>query len=165
MSVTALTVRRTLRDGDAEAIVDLHDRVYRAEYDRNDEFVAAVARKLAAACEAGWPENGGGVWLVEHEGRVAGSVALTDEGDGVGWVRWVVFGPEVRGHGLGRALIAELIDEARAQGMKRLELETFSALTTAARIYRRAGFLVTWARERDDWGPSVTYQHYEMSLR
>jgi hypothetical protein len=48
--------------------------------------------------------------------------------------------------------------------MKRLELETFSALTTAARIYRQAGFLVTWARERDDWGPPVTYQHYELPL-
>jgi GNAT superfamily N-acetyltransferase len=165
MSVGALVVRRTLQDGDVEAIVDLHDRVYRTEYDRNDEFVAAVARKLDAARAAGWPEQGGAVWLVEHEGVVAGSVALTDEGDGVGWVRWVVFGPEVRGQGLGRVLIAELIDEARAQGMRRLELETFSALTTAARIYRQAGFLVTWARERDDWGPAVTYQHYELPLR
>jgi ribosomal protein S18 acetylase RimI-like enzyme len=165
MSVSAITVRRTLRDWDVEAIVDLHDRVYRGEYGRNDVFVAAVERKLHAARAAGWPELGGAVWLVEHEGKVAGSVAFTDEGDGAGWVRWVVFAPEVRGQGLGRALIGELIDEARAQGLKRLELETFSDLTTAARIYRRAGFLVTWARERDDWGPTITYQHYEMPLR
>jgi GNAT superfamily N-acetyltransferase len=166
MSVSELSrIRRTLRDGDAHAIVDLHDRVYRAEYDRNDVFVAAVERKVHAAVAAGWPDRGGAVWLVELEGSVAGSVALTDEGDGIGWVRWVVFAPEVRGQGLGRALIAELIDEARAQGMKRLELETFSALTTAARIYRQAGFLVTWARSRDDWGPEITYQHYELPLR
>jgi GNAT superfamily N-acetyltransferase len=164
MSVSATTVRRTLADGDVEAIVELHDRVYRAEYDRNSEFVAAVARKLEAARAAGWPERGA-VWLVEQDGSVAGSVALTDEGDGVGCVRWVVFAPEVRGQGLGRELIAELVEEARALGMRRLELETFSALTTAARIYRQAGFLVTWARERDDWGPAVTYQHYELSLR
>jgi GNAT superfamily N-acetyltransferase len=161
---TAISIRRALRDGDLEAIVDLHDRVYRSEYDRNDEFVAAVARKLEAARAAGWPERGGAVWIVEHDGSVAGSVALTDEGDGVGWVRWVVFGPEIRGLGLGRQLISELVGEARARGMKRLELETFSALTTAARIYRQAGFLVTWARERDDWGPPVTYQHYELPL-
>src|SRR5581483_12075582 len=114
-------------DRDAEAIVALHDRVYRAEYDRNDEFVAAVARKVAAARAAGWPELGGAVWLVERDGVVAGSLGLTEEGDGVGWVRWFVFAPEVRGHGLGRRLVAELVHTARVNGMARLELETFSA--------------------------------------
>jgi GNAT superfamily N-acetyltransferase len=166
MSVTSpISIRRTFGDGDADAIVALHDRVYRAEYECNDEFVAAVARKLAAARAAGWPESGGAVWLVEHEGEVAGSLGLTDEGGGVGCVRWFVFAPEVRGHRLGRTLLDELLAHARAAGFKRLELDTFSALTTAARIYRAAGFLVTSASERDDWGPTVIYQHYELKLR
>ena len=150
---------------DAEAIVALHDRVYRAEYGRNDAFVAAVAGKVAAARAAGWPDLGGAVWLVERDGVVAGSLGLTDEGDGVGWVRWFVFAPEVRGHGLGRRLVAELVHTARVNGMARLELETFSALTRAAQIYRDAGFAVTWERERDDWGPKITYQHYALVLR
>jgi GNAT superfamily N-acetyltransferase len=152
-------------DRDAEAIVALHDRVYRAEYGRNDEFVAAVARKVAAARAAGWPELGGAVWLVERDGVVAGSLGLTDEGDGVGWVRWFVFAPEVRGHGLGRRLVAELVHTARVNGMARLELETFSALTSAARIYRDNGFAVTGEHEREDWGPTITFQHYVLQLR
>ncbi len=166
MSVTSpISIRRTFGDGDADAIVALHDRVYRAEYERNDEFVAAVARKLAAACAAGWPHDAGAVWLVEHEREVAGSLGLTDEGGGVGCVRWFAFAPEVRGHGLGRTLVDELLAHARAAGFRRLELDTFSALTTAARIYRGAGFLVTSASEREDWGPTITYQHYELKLR
>jgi RimJ/RimL family protein N-acetyltransferase len=161
---TPVSIRRTLREGDADAVVALHDRVYRSEYERNDAFVAAVAAAVRRAVAAGWPASGGGVWLVEHEGSVAGSLGLTDEGDGLGYVRWVVLGPEVRGRGLMRLILGELLEQARAAGMTRLELDTFSALTAAAHLYRSAGFRVTAGRERDDWGPTITYQHYELLL-
>jgi GNAT superfamily N-acetyltransferase len=160
-----ISIKRSLGDGDADAIVALHDRVYRADWDRNDEFVAAVARSVASARAAGWPGSGGAVWLVELDGRLAGSLGLTDEGAGVGHVRWFVFEPELRGRGLGRSLLEELLADARAAGMQRLELETFSALSTAARLYRAAGFEVISARERDDWGPPISYQHYRLELR
>ena len=48
--------------------------------------------------------------------------------------------------------------------MRRLELGTFSALSTAARIYRGAGFRVTDEYERTDWGPPITFQHYALDL-
>jgi hypothetical protein len=44
-------------------------------------------------------------------------------------------------------------------------LETFSALRTAAHLYRDAGFRVVWEREIDIWGPPIVYQHYELRLR
>ena len=55
-----------------------------------------MAESVAAAVDRGWPE-GGGVWIVERNGKVAGSVALTDEGDGVGKIRWVLLAPDLRG--------------------------------------------------------------------
>lgn len=55
--------------------------------------------------------------------------------------------------------------KARADGLHRLELETFSALAAAARIYRAAGFRLQWDRERGDWGPPIVYQGYELELR
>jgi GNAT superfamily N-acetyltransferase len=75
-----------------------------------------------------------------------------------------VLEPALRGQGLGGRLIAELLAEARTQAMQRLELVTFSALTTAARIYRGAGFEVIASRDRDDWGPTITFQHYALEL-
>ena len=159
-----ICVRRELGDGDADGIVALHDRVYRAEYGRSEAFVAAVAANVAACRAAGWPERGG-VWLVEREGGVLeGSLGLTAEPDGTGRVRWFVFAPQLRGSGLGRRLLAELLAEARAAGMKRLELETFSALRAAGHLYRDAGFDVISARDRDDWGPRISYQHYRLDL-
>jgi RimJ/RimL family protein N-acetyltransferase len=159
----AYRIRRELRPGDAEAIVALHERLYPAEHQRNGAFVAAVAESVAAAVERGWPA-GGGVWIVERDGKVAGSVALTDEGDGVGKIRWVLLEPALRGAGLGRRLIGEAVDRARELGMRRLELDTFSALRAAAKLYRDAGFRVVGARERSDWGPTITYQQYELEL-
>ena len=156
-------IRRELRPGDAEAIVAMHDRLYPAEYERNDAFVAAVADSVAKAVAAGWPD-GGGVWIVERDGSHAGSVALTDEGDGIGKVRWVLLEPSLRGLGLGRRLIGEAVDRARELGMRRLELDTFSELRAAAKLYRDAGFRVVGSRERADWGPPILYQQYALDL-
>jgi GNAT superfamily N-acetyltransferase len=161
-----ISIRREMREGGAEAIVALHERVYCAEWDRNQAFVEVVAANVAACRAAGWPENAGGVWLVEREGgELVGSLGLTAEADGTGRVRWFVFAPGVRGCGLGRRLLAELLDTARAAGMRRLELDTFGDLRAAAHLYRSAGFEVVSARERDDWGPPITYQHYRLDLR
>jgi ribosomal protein S18 acetylase RimI-like enzyme len=160
-----ITIRRELRPGDAQAIVDLHRRVYCPEYERNEQFVTAVAESLAGRIALGWPAAGGAVWLVERGGRVAGSMGLTIEGQGVGQIRWVVLEPSLRGHGLGRALLDEALTTARAAGMRMLRLDTFSALKAAGHLYRQAGFRVVWERERDDWGPRITYQGYELHLR
>jgi|SRR5579884_172236 len=161
-----ITTRRQLQPGDDAAIAELHRRVYQPEYGMNDEFVARVAEGARRAIARGWPRTGGAVWLVERAGEpeLAGSLALTDEGDRRGQVRWFVLVPELRGQGLGRALLEQLLASARAAGMRRLELETFSALTSAAHLYREAGFRAVWERERTDWGSPITYQHYELEL-
>ena len=117
------------------------------------------------AIARGWPDAGGGVWLVEREQSLSGAVALTDEGAGTGRVRWFVLSQELRGRGVGRSLLRELLAAARAAGMRRLELETFSALTAAAHLYRDAGFRIVGSRPTDQWGPPIIMQRYELELR
>ncbi len=160
-----VVIRRELRLGDAEAIAELHRRVYQPEFGMNDEFVAGVAAGVRDAVAGGWPESAGAVWLVERSGELAGSLALTVEpAAGSGRVRWFVLDRSLRGHGLGGTLIGELLARARAAGLAELELETFAALSVAARIYRAAGFRVVSERERTDWGRPITYQRYELQL-
>ena len=160
---TAYGLRREVRPGDAEAIVDLHRRVYSVEYAMEEPFVEGVAQTVTEACERGWPE-GGGAWLVDGAEGLAGCLGLTAEGNGAGKIRWVVLQPELRGLGLGRRMITEAVDEARRLGMTRLELHTFAALTTAGAIYKELGFEVVGAEEMDAWGPRITYQHYLLNL-
>jgi GNAT superfamily N-acetyltransferase len=164
-ATTDLRIRDELQDGDTDGVIELHRAVYQPEYGMNDVFVARVAEGVHAAYAAGWPEQSGAVRLIDVGDRLSGCVALTEESEAVGRIRWVVLMPELRGLGLGRRLIGELVDEARAAGWHTLQLETFSRLSVAARIYRDLGFRVVSERERRDWGPPILYQHYELRLR
>jgi ribosomal protein S18 acetylase RimI-like enzyme len=160
------TIRRELRPGDLGAIVAHHGELYGREYGVDSEFEAMVAAAVARAGERGFPADGEAIWIVELDGRHAGSIALTDEGDGLAMLRWVTLDPELRGRGLGRELISEAIEAARAQGYPKLALETFSDLRAAARIYRSFGFEAVWEDTRPRWGrPSITYQRYELSFQ
>src|SRR5918911_1719738 len=81
----SILIRRTLRPEDAAGIAELHRRVYAPEYGMNDVFVARVAEGVLDVTAAGWPETGGGVWLIDGEQcELDGCLALTPEADGVG---------------------------------------------------------------------------------
>jgi ribosomal protein S18 acetylase RimI-like enzyme len=160
-----IEMRRECRPGDLEAVVDLHERLYPAEFGVDAEFVHHVAARVADVEAAGFPREREAIWLLDVGGELAGSVALTDEGDGTGYVRWYLIDPTLRGRGLGRRLLSELVAEARAAGYLRLHLETFSELRTAAAIYRDAGFRVVSEETGPRWGREITYQHYELDLQ
>jgi len=164
--MTSPTIRRDLRPGDLEAILEHHGRQYSREYGVDSSFEAHVAAGLANAAMRGFPRAGEAIWIVERDGAHAGSLALTDDGDGEAWVRWFLLDPAVRGHGLGRRLVDELVAAAREGGYERLVLETFSDLQTAAHLYRSHGFRVTDSETGPRWGRAeLTYQRYELALR
>ena len=163
--IEQVDIRTDVRPGDLDAIVALHAQLYPAEYGVDSEFVAHVADRVADAVAAGFPREREAAWVIERDGEFAGSIVLTDEGAGTGYVRWVLFDPRVRGRGLGRRLLGELIEHARGLGYRRLHLETFSDLRAAAALYRDAGFRVVAEETGPRWGrPEITYQHYELEL-
>ncbi|HJR65791.1 MAG TPA: GNAT family N-acetyltransferase [Gemmatimonadaceae bacterium] len=61
-------------------------------------------------------------------------------GSGVGELKRMYVAPDVRGHGIGRALLTRLEEEARALGLTRLVLETGTRQAEALALYRNAGF-------------------------
>jgi ribosomal protein S18 acetylase RimI-like enzyme len=159
------TIRTELRQGDMEEIVAHHRRVYGPEYGVDSRFGDFVAEAVARAQEGGFPSEREAIRIVELDGKHVGSMALTDEGDDEAAIRWVVLSPEVRGRGLGRRLLSELLELAKEHGYRRVWLETFSELTAAAHLYLDAGFVVTDADTAPRWGrESITMQRYELEL-
>src|SRR5919204_2517244 len=132
-----VSIRRKLQPGDLGAIVEHHGRQYAGEYGVDSSFEAHVAAAVARAALRGFPRDNEAIWIVEREGRHAGSLAMTDEGDGVACIRFFVLDSDLRGSGLGTRLLDELLDEARANGFEKAVLETFSDLTAAAHLYGR----------------------------
>jgi len=159
------TIRRELRAGDLGMIVAHHGRVYGEEYGVDSTFEGHVAATVARAAARGFPSRREAICLVEVEGEHAGSLALTDEGNGEASIRWFALSPEVRGHGLGRRLLGEMLARAAEAGYARVRLETFSELEAAAHLYRDHGFELVSADTAPRWGRErITYQRYEMEL-
>ena len=160
------TVRRELRSGDLGAIIAHHGAVYAAEHGVDATFESHVAASVAAAGKRGFPSEREAIRIVELGSEHAGSIGLTDEGGGLATLRWVLIDPRLRGRGLGRRLITELVEEAEWAGYDRVGLETFSELRTAAGIYRGLGFEVLGAETGPRWGRAeITYQHYERGFQ
>ena len=163
--MTEASIRDELRPGDMEAIVAHHRRIYGEEYAVDSRFGDFVAAALARAAERGFPTERETIRIVELDDQHAGSIGLSDEGDGEAAIRWVVFSPEVRGNGLGRRLLGEMLAFAEEHGYRRVWLETFSELEAAAHLYRDHGFVVTSADTAPRWGrESITMQRYELEL-
>jgi GNAT superfamily N-acetyltransferase len=160
-----VNIRRDLRAGDLGKIVAHHGRQYAAEYGVDSTFEAMVAASVARAGSRGFPGPREGLWLVELEGELYGSMAYTDEGDGTAMVRWVLLDPALRGRGLARRILDELLAEVESHGFSRVCLETFSDLRVAAHLYLSRGFEVVSAEIGPRWGRAeITYQRYELEL-
>ena len=159
------TVRSELRAGDMDSIVAHHRKVYGEEYRVDSRFGDFVATAVARATERGFPTEREAIRIVELDGEHVGSIGLSDEGNGEAAIRWVVLSPEVRGMGIGRRLVGEMLEFAEREGYHRVWLETFSELTTAAQLYRDHGFVVTAADTAPRWGrEAITMQRYELEL-
>jgi putative acetyltransferase len=78
--------------------------------------------------------------LVDESGVVVGCGGLYPYAPGTVELRKMYFRPSVRGRGMGRKLLDDLIAEARRRGFRRIELETASNLVAAIALYERAGF-------------------------
>jgi GNAT superfamily N-acetyltransferase len=163
MEVHDVVVRRELGLGDVDAIGDLHDRVYRSEYGAGERWVQMIRSAIERAVQRG-KRALGSVWLVERDGRLIGSLALVLECPRVGKLDWFVLDADLRGRGLDRRLVSELIAEARSREMEKLKIDTFTKLTAAARIYRAAGFSVVWQQATDWHGERVIHELYELTL-
>ncbi len=72
--------------------------------------------------------------------ETVGCGALTFQDDGFAEVKRVWVAPSARGLGLGRRIMAELEDRARAAGVRTLRLDTNGNLTEAIGLYRKLGY-------------------------
>lgn len=73
--------------------------------------------------------------------RAVGTVALRHDGNGVYELTKMAVEPELRGRGIGRALLLAAIDCHRGLGGSELYLESSSLLKPALALYESAGFV------------------------
>lgn len=82
----------------------------------------------------------GSLLIAYSDNQKAGCVALRDLGDGICEMKRMFVRPEFRGRGVGLALAARILENARTLGYCCMRLDTSHRQTEAMRLYRRIGF-------------------------
>lgn len=103
-------------------------------------------------------------WTAWNGDTLLGFGALKELDDAHGEVKSMRAAPAARGKGVGRALLAHIVGEARQRGYRRLSLETGTASLHAPAIslYRSAGFTSCGAFA--DYQPSPHNQFFCLDL-
>ena len=95
-------------------------------------------------------ESGGRLYVAEVDGEAVGVGGLKLLSGTVGEIKRMFVRPAARGLGVGRAIVQQLIDDARALGCTTIYLESASFMHTAHALYGSVGFV-----------PSETYEGRE----
>jgi GNAT superfamily N-acetyltransferase len=85
-------------------------------------------------------EPGGRILLAVRDGQTIGCCALIRMAEDEYEVAKMAVAPAAQGGGIGRTLLAAVIEVARESGAQRLFLETNHVLTPAIRLYESLGF-------------------------
>ena len=125
-----------------------------------ERHVAALAEIEKACFHAPWSEamlreelDKGIFLVVERDGQAIGYVGcqtVLDEG----YITNVAVSPDCRRQGVGRALIEELAQRARAQGLSFVTLEARASNAPAIALYEGAGFVHVGVRKNFYTAPS-----------
>ena len=166
---------RPPRPGDLGWIVERHGAFYAAEYGLDQRFEALVARicgdfvdQFQPGREACWiaargDERLGSVMLVQarHE---TNDGATGEPRAGVAKLRLLLLEPHARGLGLGKRLVRQCSDFARAAGYERIVLWTQSELAAARALYAAEGYRLVHSATGHGFGIDVVNETWELTL-
>lgn len=162
---------RPPQPGDLGWLIERHGAIYAAEFGLDARFEALVARicadfvdRLKPECEACWiaargADRLGAVMLVQARDDANGRVRA-----GVAQLRLLLLEPHARGLGLGKRLVRQCSEFARAAGYKRVTLWTQSALTAARAIYAAEGYQLVSSEALNSFGQDVISERWELVL-
>lgn len=157
------TIRTGLKPGDLGYITYLHGKIYADEYDFDTSFEPYVARPLSEFCLAE-DKSRQCIWIIEHKGKIVGSIAIVDAGNDEAQLRWLLLTEETRGKGLGKLLVMNALDFCGEKEFKNVFLWTIDALGKARSLYTRNGFKLTEEDRHVIWGVEVNEQRFDLRL-
>jgi DNA-binding MarR family transcriptional regulator/GNAT superfamily N-acetyltransferase len=162
---------RPHQPGDLGWIIERHGAVYSAGYGLDARFEALVARICADFIDHFKPGREA-CWIAARGLERLGSVMLVQARDdasgrvrpGVAQLRLLLLEEHARGLGVGKRLVRQCSDFARAAGYKRIVLWTQSALAAARAIYAAEGYRVISSEAINSFGQDVISERWEKLL-
>ena len=132
-----VVVRIAEGSSDLEAVRDLWKEYWRS-LDLPDDF-QDFGEELKGLPGV-YAQEGGALLLAWNGTTAAGTIALRRLNHRAGEVKRLYLRPAFRGLGLGRYLLEQVIERARAIGYEALYADTLPVMTDALGLYARLGF-------------------------
>lgn len=149
--------------GDMGWIVHRQAVLYAQEYQWNGEFEAMIA-EICGKFILQFQADKECCWIAERAGTILGSAFVVHQSDDIAKLRMVYVEPAARGTGLGRRLVEECIEFARAKGYRTLTLWTNGNLTAARKLYESLGFILIKAEEHQSFGHDLIGENWDLAL-
>lgn len=158
-------VLRPHRIGDMGWVVYSEAVGYAEQYGWDESFEALVARIAQEFIESFDPARER-CWVAELDGQHVGHIFLVKHPTepGAAKLRLLFVDRSARGRGLGETLVNECIRFARTTGYRKVVLWTQSILTSAHRIYQKAGFRLVKEEPHHSFGHDLIGQEWELNL-
>lgn len=154
---------RAPRPGDLGWVISRNGALYAEEYGWDASYEALVARIVADYVDGHDPARES-AWLAEVDGDPVGCVFVVREDDETARLRLLLVEPSVRGMGIGGRLVEECLRFARRAGYRRMVLWTNDVLTSARRIYQRAGFELVESDKHHSFGHDLVGETWARDL-
>lgn len=106
-----------------------------------EDFYSAIETD-GASLPGKYAPPAGCLLLALVDGEAAGTGAFLDYGNDTCEMKRMYVDPRYQNHGIGRALVGKLVDEARNSGYSRMILETGPRQLAAQKLYAALGFKV-----------------------
>ncbi len=155
---------------DAVAVARLHARSWQATYRGliPDEIIARVVRGEATRAERfrelfGDPDNERRGWVATHQEAVVGMAISCpshdpDASDRTGEIEAIYLDPDFIGRGIGRSLLAHVVNDLRDQGFEEATLWVLDSNTRARRFYEAAGWRFDGSTKEDERPGGVLHE-------
>lgn len=165
-----LSLRRLSSIDDLAGVVTLMsgyvDEIRRNLSDRHGVTLEAATPDASLLMEiAGLLEPPRSLYLAEVDGRPAGTGGLRPLDREVAEIKRMYVDSGFRGHGIARAVLQRLIDDARMAGYRELQLETGAWMVEAHALYRSCGFVDSPAFPDPEFGCHPGFEHLARYMR
>ena len=137
---------RSHQQDDISWIISKHGEIYSKEFGFTPDFETHIAGKIDQFLKH--PKSPLDIiWVCEKDHEPIGSIAISLLQPQISFINFFLVAENARSMGVGRKLLDTALEYSKEHNFKEVQLETYSCLTSARRLYKKSGFEIIERQE------------------